>query len=160
MAECHQLVQGSTVISGHTRHHRLWPYETSLSLAIQDISLSECTRHLCLRLYKTSLSLTVQDISASGHTMPLPLRLRPVYVILPPLVIHHRARNKTRWKEWNRMILITASLTPCESEQGKSTAVAWGWPSIKKQKNPCAQKKSETTFNPTLNLTLNPPLLP
>jgi len=35
-AECHQLVSESTVISGHTRHHRLRPYKTSSSPAIQD----------------------------------------------------------------------------------------------------------------------------
>ena len=63
-------------------------------------------------------------------------------------------------KQTNKVILIVASLKPYESEQGKITTIAWGWPSIKKQRNPRAQKKSETTWNPTLNLTLNRPLLP
>jgi len=56
MAECHQHVQESTVMSGHTRHHRLRPYRTSPSPAIQDVSVCSLTRHHCLRLYKTSPS--------------------------------------------------------------------------------------------------------
>jgi len=111
------------------------------SPAIRDISVSGHTRHLHPRPYKTSPSPTETCICNT-----------------PPLAIHRRARNK--WKRWNKVIPIAASLKPRESEQGKSTAIAWGCPSIKKQRNPCARKKSETTLNPTWNPTLNRPLLP
>ena len=139
--------------SARTRVNRhLRPYETSPSPAIQDITVSGHTRHHRLRPYKTSPSPTVHDISASGCSRHHRLRLRPVYAILSPLVIHRRARNKTKWKEWNTVIFITASLKPCESEQDKSTVVVWGWPSIRKQRNPRTQTKGDTT--------LNRPLLP
>ena len=136
-AECHQLIPESTDISGHTRHHCLRPYKISRSPAIQDISVSSHKRHLRLRLYKTSPPLAVHDISISSWDL---------HMQYSPLLLY-TVEQETKWIEWNKVILITASLTPCESEQGKSTAIAWGWPSIKKQRNPHAKKKSETTLN-------------
>ena len=53
-------------------------------------------------------------------------------------------------KRWNKVIPIVASLKPSESEQGKSSNVTWGSPSIT-QRNPSIQKQSETALNPTLN---------
>jgi len=80
-AECHELVPESTVISGHTRYHRLRPLRHHRPPAIQDISVSNHTRHLRLRLYKTSPSPTVQDISVSDCRRHLRLRPWPVYAI-------------------------------------------------------------------------------
>ena len=131
------MTSARTTVNSH-----LWPYETSPSPAIRDISVCGHSRHLCLRPYKSSLSPTVQDISAYGWDL---------YMQYSPLLLY-TIEQETKWKEWNEVILITASFKPCESQQGKSTAVAWGWPSIKNQRNPHAQKKSETT--------LHRPLLP
>jgi hypothetical protein len=86
-------------VSGHMRHHHLWPDKKSPSPAIQDISVSGCTRHLCLRL-------------------------RPVYAILPHLLYTVKQETKQNEMNENKVILIAAFLKPCDSEQGKSTAVA------------------------------------
>ena len=119
--------------SARTRvNSHLLPYETSLSPAIQDITVHGHTRHLRLHLYKTSPPQAVQDISVSGWDL---------YMQYSPLLLYTIEREtKQNEKEWNKVTLITASLKPSKREQGKSTAVAWGWPSIKKQRNPHAQK--------------------
>jgi hypothetical protein len=62
-------------------------------------------------------------------------RVRSIYATLPPLATLCGARKQTN-KQTNKdnaqiVIPIVASLKPCLiSEQGKSTTVAWGWPSI------------------------------
>ena len=78
-----------------------------------------------------------------------------------PLLLRSVEQENKQTQEQTTVISIVASLKPCvASEQGKSTTVAWGWPSIERQGNPRAQKKSETTLNPTLNPTFNPTLNP
>ena len=74
------------------------------------------------------------------------------YMQHSPLLLRSMEQENKQTKEQTTVISIVASLKPCvASEQGKSTTVAWGWPSIERQGNPRAQKKSETTLNPTLN---------
>jgi len=79
------------------------------------------------------------------------------YMQHSPLLLRSVEQENKQTKEQTTVISIVASFKPCvASEQGKSTTIAWGWPSIERQGNPRAQKKSETTLNPTLN----GPLLP
>jgi len=133
-ASMHRLIR-PPVISGHTR------------------LISGHTRFICChtRLISGHTRLI------SGHTDPSPATEdRDLSCNTSPLAIHHGAREQIRRDETNKVIPIVASLKPCVSEQGKSTTVAWGWPSIEKPENPRAKMKSETTLSPTLNPPLSP----
>ena len=137
-AECHQPVSESTVISGNTRHHRLQPYETPP-----------------LRPYKTSPLWPYKTSPLQPYEAHL--RLSPVYATLPPLATLCGARNKTNKQtsqhDTQLVIPIVASLKPCESEQENSTTVAWGWPSIGRRGNPCAQKEKWNNLKSNLKST-------
>ena len=79
---------------------------------------------------------------------------KPYMPYSPLLLCSVEQENKQRIKQ--TVIPIVASLKPCvASEQGKSTTVAWGWPSIERQGNPRAQTKSKTSLNPTF-ITIAP----
>jgi len=78
------------------------------------------TWHHCLWPYKTSSSLAIKD-SSLAETCTWNT---------PPLAILRGARNNMKW---NKVNLKVASSKPGKGEQGKSTTIAWGRPSIMKQ---------------------------
>ena len=89
MAECHQPVSESTVISGHSRHHRLQPYETPPVRPYKTYPLQPY-KTSPLRPYKTSPLWPYET-----H-----LSLRPVYATLPPHATLCGARKQTNKQTW------------------------------------------------------------
>jgi hypothetical protein len=78
-AECHQPVSESTVVSGHTRHLRLRPYDTSPSPAIRDSSPAEtciCNRHIDYHHSVTTAFLASGIYHSEDHGHPQSLSLK------------------------------------------------------------------------------------
>jgi len=89
------------------------------------------------------------SIFISGYNMP-----GTYFVILPLLLYAAEHKNQREKTQTNKVISIVPFLKPCKSVQGKSTTIAWRWPSIEKQGNPRTQKKFETTVTSSLKFNL------